>query len=166
MILSYLPAWAHGDVDNIGIGNNDGGTRMLVDWPAVPLDEATSPDLRFVIAVYSRETVSSPPAGPIHAFEITEAWQERVSWNDRPSYDPEPVATYQFKPGNGWKLFDITPLVRAKAKAGHVGYGVMFRFLSEELPVPKHSDYKCVSREAIADWQNRRPVLLVLKSSK
>ena len=32
MILSYLPAWDHGNVDNIGFGNNDGGNRMLIDW--------------------------------------------------------------------------------------------------------------------------------------
>jgi RNA polymerase sigma factor (sigma-70 family) len=166
MILSYLPAWDHGDVDNIGIGNNDGGNRMLIDWPAVPAEEAKAPENRFVIAVYSRETISHPPAGPIHAFEIAEAWEERTSWSTRPSYHPEPVATYQFKEGNGWKIFDITPLVRAQAKAGRGGHGVMFRFVSEELPPPKHSDYKCVSREATGEWQSRRPVLLVVKSNE
>ena len=166
MILSYLPAWDHGNVDNIGMGNNDGGNRMLIEWPAVPADEASAPDNRFMIAVYSRETISHPPAGPIHAFEITEAWEERTSWNNRPRYDPEPVATYRFEKGNGWRLFDITALVRAQAKPGRNGHGVMFRFVSEELPGPEHSDYKCVSREATGEWQSRRPVLLVVKTDK
>jgi RNA polymerase sigma factor (sigma-70 family) len=167
MVLAYLPAWNHGNVDNIGFGNNDGGNRMLIDWsPAITADEAASPDHRFVVAVYSRETISNPPAGPIDAFEITEDWQERVSWTNRPSYDPEPVATYKFEAGTGWKLFDITALVQAQAKASRKGHGVMFRFVSEDLSGSKHSDYKCVSREGNGEWERRRPVLLVVKGAK
>jgi RNA polymerase sigma factor (sigma-70 family) len=167
MVLSYLPEWNHGNVDNIGFGNNDGGNRMLIDWsPAIPADEASSPDRRFVIAVYSRETVSNPPAGPIHVFEITEDWKERLSWTKQPKYDPEPVATYKFEPETGWKLFDITPLVQAQAKAGRKGHGVLFRFVSEDLSGDKHSDYKCVSREGTGEWEGRRPVLLVVKGAK
>ena len=166
MVLSYLPDWDHGDVDNIGFGNNDGGIRTMIDWPAIPADEAAVPDHRFVIAMYSRETISHPPAGPIHAFEITDEWPERVSWRNRPSYDPDPVATYKFEPGTGWKLFDITPLVRAQAKAGRKGHGVMLRFVSEELTGPNHSDYKCVSREGAKEWKGRRPLLLIVKAAK
>jgi RNA polymerase sigma factor (sigma-70 family) len=165
MVLSYLPDWDHGDVDNIGIGNNDGGNRMLMDWlTAIPADEAMLPDYRFVIAVYSRETVAHPPAGPIMGFELTESWQERASWKSRPSYNPEPFSTYSFEPGKGWKLFDVTSLVRAQAKAGRKGFGVMIRFVSEDLKGGTHSDYKCVSREATGEWQTRRPVLLVVKA--
>ena len=40
MVLAYLPDWNFGNVDNIGIGNNDGGVRTLIDWPAIPPDEA------------------------------------------------------------------------------------------------------------------------------
>jgi RNA polymerase sigma factor (sigma-70 family) len=167
MILSYLPDWNHGEVDNIGFGNNDGGNRMLIDWSTgIRADEANLPDHRFLIAVYSRETISNPPAGPIHAFEITEDWPERVSWTSRPSYDPEPVATYRFEPGTGWKLFDITPLLQAQAKAGRKSHGVLFRFVSEDLSGAKHSDYKCVSREGTGEWEARRPVLMVVKGSK
>ena len=57
-------------MDNIGIGNNDGGVRTLIDWPAIPADEAASPERQFLIALYSRKTISHPPASPIHAFEI------------------------------------------------------------------------------------------------
>ena len=62
MILSYLPDWNFGNVDNLGIGNNDGGVRTLIDWPAIPVDEASSADRRFLIALYSRKTISHPPA--------------------------------------------------------------------------------------------------------
>lgn len=166
MILAYLPEWAHGDVDNIGLGNNDGGNRALLEWPAVPAKQAALEDHRFMIALYSRETISHPPAGPIHAFEIKDEWRERTAWTNRPSYEPDPVATYKFEPGIGWKLFDITPLVRAQAKAKRKGHGVMLRFLSEDLSGPMHSDYKCVSREATGEWEARRPVLLVVKVEK
>ena len=40
MVLAYLPDWNFGNVDNLGIGNNDGGVRTLIDWPAIPADEA------------------------------------------------------------------------------------------------------------------------------
>ena len=41
--------------------------------------------------------------------------------------------TYKFEPGEGWKLFDVTPLVRAQAKAGRKGHGILLRFLSEDV---------------------------------
>lgn len=169
MVLSYLPDWAHGNVDNIGIGNNDGGVRTLINWPEIPADEAASPERQFLIAVYSRKTISHPPTGPIHAFEILENWPELTSWKTQPRYSPEPAATYKFEPEEGWKLFDITPLVHAQAKDDRKGHGVLLRFLSEDVPGgPREvfSDYKLVSREGADEWANRRPLLLVVKASK
>ena len=43
MVLSYLPDWNFGNVDNIGVGNNDGGVRTLIDWPAIPLTKLVRP---------------------------------------------------------------------------------------------------------------------------
>jgi RNA polymerase sigma factor (sigma-70 family) len=169
MVLSYIPGWNFGSVDNIGIGNNGGGVRTLIAWPEVPPDEATLPDRQFLIAVYSRQTISHPPTGPIHAFEILEDWSETTSWMTQPRYGSEPVATYVFEPGEGWKLFDITPLVRAQAKAGRQRHGLVLRFLSENFsggPKETFSDYKLVSREGAGEWANRRPVLLVVKTAK
>jgi len=169
MVLAYLPDWNYGNVDNIGIGNNDGGVRTLIDWPAIPPDEAASPERKFLIALYSRKTISHPPASKIHAFEILDEWPERTSWKTQPKYDVEPAATYKFEPDEGWKLFDITPLVRAQAKAGHRSHGVLLRFLSEDVaggPQEIFSDYKIVSREGADEWTNRRPVFLVVKASK
>ena len=167
MVLAYLPDWNFGNVDNIGIGNNNGGVRTLIDWPAVPPDEASSPDREFLIALYSRKTISHPPASTIHAFEVLSEWPERTSWRIQPRYAAEPAATYKFDPGNGWKLFDVTALVRAKT--GRNGQGVLFRFLNEDVsggPQEIFSDYKIVSREGADEWANRRPLFLVVKSSK
>jgi hypothetical protein len=169
MVLSYLPDWNFGNVDNIGIGNNDGGVRTLIDWPAVPPDEAASSERRFLIALYSRKTISHPPASAINVSEILEEWPERTSWKTQPRYEAKPAATCKFEPGDGWKLIDVTPLVRARAKAGRNGHGVVLRFLNEDVSggLPEiFSDYKLVSREGAGEWANRRPLLLVVKASK
>jgi hypothetical protein len=80
-----------------------------------------------------------------------------------------PAATYDFEPGEGWKLFDITPLVRAHARDGRPRHGLVLRFQTENfsgVPPETFSDYKLVSREGAGEWANRRPVLLVVKTAK
>jgi RNA polymerase sigma factor (sigma-70 family) len=169
MVLAYLPDWNFGNVDNIGIGNNDGGVRTLIDWPIIPPTEAALPEREFLLALYSRKTISHPPASAIHAFEVLAEWPERTSWKTQPRYDAEPAATYKFEPGGGWKLFNVTPLVRARAKAGRNGQGVLLRFLNEDVRAGQEeifSDYKIVSREGADEWARRRPLLLVVKASK
>jgi hypothetical protein len=166
MVLAYMPDWNFGRVDNIGVGNPDGGNRTLIDWPKIPAEEAADPDRRFLLAIYSRRTVSNPPAGPIVACEILERWDEQTSWKTKPQYDPEPFATYKFEPGVGWKLFDVTAVVRARAKANRQGHGILLRFLSEDASGTTHSTYFFVSREGAGEWEVRRPVLLVLKDTK
>jgi hypothetical protein len=166
MILSYIPDWAHGNVDNLGLANNGGGVRVLIDWPAISAEDAAAPDRRFLVALYSRKTTSNPPAGRIHAFEILYDWPELSSWNRKPRCDPEPFATYKFEPGEGWKLFDVTPLVRDQPKAGRQGHGILLRFLSEDFNGPTWSGYDFVSREGDGEWTSRRPVLLVVKDAK
>jgi RNA polymerase sigma factor (sigma-70 family) len=164
MILSYMPDWNHGEVDNIGIGNS--GCRTLIQWPRIPDDEANASDRRFLIAIYARQTISKPPTGPIGACEILDEWTEQSSWNARPEYDPKPFATCTFEPGEGWKLFDVTALVRAQAKADRDRHGVMLRFLQEDIPPMRCSTYFFVSREGAGEWAGRRPVLLVVKDAK
>ncbi len=168
LILAYLPTQNLGGVDNFALANNDGGCRCLIAWPDIPRDEAASPERRFVVALYSRKTTSQPPAGPIHAFELLEGWNEFSSWKAQPRYNPEPAATYKFEPGDGWKLFDITPLVRDQAKAGRNSHGIVLRFLSEDFSGQREtwSGYDFVSREGAGEWVIRRPVLLVVKKSK
>jgi hypothetical protein len=78
--------------------------------------------------------------------------------------------TFKFEPGDGWKLFDITSLIQAQAKAGRKGYGIILRFLSEDFSMQEGdwSGYDFVSREGVdkgADkWAQRHPALLVIKS--
>ena len=127
MVLSYLPDWAYGNVDNIAIANNDGGVRTLLNWGTISSQVANAPDRRFVIALYSRKTTAAGKPGPILAFEITEDWQERTSWKSQPEYAPEPATHFKFVPEEGWKLFDITPLIRSHAEAGAGKHGVLLR---------------------------------------
>ncbi len=168
MVLSYMPGWNFGKVDNIGIGNLDGGNRTLIDWPEIPAGEATDPERQFLLAIFARQTVSNPPAGPIVACEVLETWNEQTSWKTKPRYDPEPFATYKFEPGEGWKLFDVTPVVRARGKAARQGHGVLLRFLSEDASGARGdlSTYYFVSREGAGEFAGRRPVLLVVKDEK
>ncbi len=166
MILAYLPDQNLGHVDNFGLGNNGGGVRALIEWAAIPRDEAAAPDRQFLIALYSRKTRSNPPTGPIHAFELLDDWHEMAHWSQHPRYDPEPFGTYKFEPEDGWKLFDITPLVRAQFKAERESHGILLRFLSEDFRGPNWSGYDLVSREGAAEWASRRPVLLVVKAAK
>jgi hypothetical protein len=166
MILAYLPNQNLGHVDNFGMANNGGGVRALIDWPAIPPDEAGAPDRQFLIAYYSRKTDSHPPTGPIHAFELLEDWPEMNNWSIQPKYDPDPAATFKFEPGEGWKLFDVTSMVRAQAKAGRKSHGILLRFLSEDFKGRTWSGYELVSREGTGEWENHRPVLLVVKAAK
>jgi RNA polymerase sigma factor (sigma-70 family) len=165
-IIAYLPNQNLGHVDNMAIQNSGGGVRVLLDWPPIPGDDADSNDRRYLIALYSKKTHSNPPAGRIHAFELLEGWREMTSWSTQPRYDPEPVASFRFEPSDGWKLFDITPLVRDQTKAGRQSHGILLRFLSEDAPGNALSGYDVVSREGGGQWANRHPVLLVSKANK
>ena len=149
MVLSYMPDWAHGDVDNIGVANNDGGVRTLLNWRPIATQDASSPDRRFVIALYSRKTTAAGKTGPILAFEISEDWPERTSWKSQPDYAPDPAANFKFVPGEGWKLFDITSVVHSQAESGGGKHGVLLRWLSEDRSGQKRnwSGYQFVSRE-------------------
>jgi RNA polymerase sigma factor (sigma-70 family) len=166
MILAYLPDQLLGHVDNFGLANNGGGVRALIDWPDILPDEAEAADRQFAIALYSRKTTSGQPAGPIKAHEILEDWREMARWSQMPRYDRTSAMTYEFEPEEGWKLFDITPLVRAQAKAGHKAHGILFRFLNEDFGGADWSGYDLVSHEGAGEWANRHPVLLVLDTSK
>jgi RNA polymerase sigma factor (sigma-70 family) len=168
MVLSYLPDWAYGNVDNIGVGNGNGGNRMLLDWPAVSPEDTAVPNRRFLLAVYSRSTNAEGSASSILAFEVSQDWQELTSWKTQPEYAAEPSGTYKFEPGAGWKLFDVTPMIQARAKTRQQGHGLLLRFLNEDMKSAKKNlcDYKCVSREGTGEWQNRRPLLLLVVAEK
>ena len=168
MVLSYIPGWAHGEVDNIGIGNYDGGYRTLIEWQPIDPTLAKSEEHRFLLALYARKTVSAEPPGPILAFSILENWPERTPWTNQPAIELEPAGTFKFAGGEGWKVFDITPIVRTQARLGAKSHGIMLRFLHEDRSGqgPKKSEYYFVSREGAGEFQKKRPVVLIVKQAK
>ena len=175
MILAYLPEWNFGNVDNIGVGSNDGGNRTLVDWPDVPAPEAQAADRRFYLALYSRATNAGPKPSSLLAFALEDDWSgkvraaegpwpERTSWRTRPHCGEEPVGTYRFEPGEGWKLFDVTDFVRSSG--GKSSQGLMLRFLHEDRRDGEWSGYQFVSREGAGNWAGKHPRLLVVERPK
>ena len=86
MVLSYMPDWNFGNVNNIGIGNRRRQPHADRVAPRSPPRRPTDPDRRFLLAIYARQTVSNPPAGPIVACEVLEKWNEQTSWKTRPRY--------------------------------------------------------------------------------
>ena len=71
----------------------------------------------------------------------------------------------KFQPGDGWKLFDITPLIQKKTSANQ--NGVMLQFKEENQSGAKQdwSGYQFVSREGEGEWKSRRPQVLVVEST-
>jgi hypothetical protein len=159
MVLCYLPDWSYGNVDNIAVANNQGGVRTLFAWD----DFKPKSNQRFVLAVYSRKTTVGEKPSPIGAFEILQDFDEQTPWTKQPKTATDPVATFNFQPGMGWKGFDITPLLQKHLQAGTKSHGVQLRFLREDADVKEHSGYTCVSREGEGGWEDRRPVLLVVE---
>ena len=166
MILSYMPDWKHGQVDNIAVVNIDGGVRTLLAWPEISRDDVNEPNSTLLMALYSRKTTSKPPATTIEAYEIIKDWPELTSWETQPPVAQKPTAKFKFVPGKGWKLFDITPLVRDQLKKKRKCYGLMLRFNQENRSSNDWSGYAFVSREGLGEWLSRRPRLLVVREKK
>lgn len=168
MVLAYMKEWNHGEVDNIGVANNDGGVRTLLAWKALPAKAIEGTNRRVVLALYSRKTDAKPEASEIEISSISQKWQERTSWETQPktqSGSDQAAMKIKFQPGDGWKLFDITPLVQKKTSANQ--NGVMLQFKDENRSGAKQdwSGYQFVSREGEGEWKNRRPQVLVVESS-
>lgn len=168
MILKYLPRWAHGNVDNIAVANNDGGVRSLLAWPQISQEDTSDPNRRFIIAMYSRQTTFKPPADTIAAYEVLEPWTERTSWKTQPSTARKPISEFKFVPESDWKLFDITALIRDQSGTGRECYGLMLRFAQEDRSGREGnwSGYAFVSREGIGQWLSYRPRLLIVDKAK
>jgi hypothetical protein len=160
MVLAYLPDWAHGQVDNIAVANNEGGVRTLIGWP--PIDPKLI-DNKFLLALYARETVSNGEAGPIGAYEVLEDWNEATSWAKQPKTADQPSTEFQFENAKGWHVFDVTKLATAQAKPKAPAHGVMLRFKDEKQTSETWSGYAFVSREGNGEWEARQPLLLIVK---
>jgi hypothetical protein len=161
MVLSYLPEWAHGNVDNIGIEVNDmGGVRTLFAWPK---PKARPEGHRFILACYARERTvpADNKSGKIGAYDVLGDWDEHTPWTKQPKTADKPAAEFDLAAGEGWVTFDVTPLVR-KQLGGDGNNGVMLRFVSDDTK-PQRAGYALVSREGEGQWEMKRPLLLVVK---
>lgn len=167
-ILAYLSSWDHGRVDWVAVANNNngarGGVRTLIGLPELKAEDVAADDRKFVLALYSRKTTSGDAPSPIEAVELTSGWAESTSWDDAPDVASSPFASAVLAPGEGWKLFDVTPLVRKGASSVTKGRGLALRFAREDVGTGgKWSGYEFVSREG---QPGRRPMLLVIEPAK
>jgi hypothetical protein len=165
MILSYLPLWKHGNVDNLAVADNDGGVRTLLDWDSNLPDDALEKNRKFFVALYSRKTTVQPTSDSVKVYGVKDDWPEKTSWETQPGITTKPISYVEFSSGEGWKLFDVTKLVREQAVRRN-GHGVMLRFDAEDKSTKEWSGYSFVSREGIGEWQGRCPRLLVVDTSE
>ena len=165
MVLSYMPDWAHGSLDNLGVGNNEGGVRLLLDWAQPEQPEAAKN--RYVLALYARKSYAPPDAvpgeEPLRLVPIPGKWNEGMSWKTQPPVAEAAGVEAVLPPGEGWKLIDLTDLVRERARPGAEVNGVMLRYTYEDRAPGSHTGFGFVSREAIHDQAARRPVVLVVR---
>lgn len=161
MVLAYLPTWNHGHVDNIAVANNHGGVRTLMAWPKPSAEEIATPKRRFFLALYCRKTTSHGTPGPIGVYEVLDDWNERTAWEKQPRLDDLPATTACLTAGEGWKLFDVTPLVRKHAADDNL-HGAVLRFDAEDLDTD-WSGYAFASREATGKDIEHRPLLLLVE---
>jgi hypothetical protein len=162
MVVSYLPDWAHGRVDNLGVEVNKwGGARTLFAWPK---PEAKAEGHRFLLACYARERTVPGDKKPVKigAYEVLGEWDEQTSWTKQPRTGDKPVAEFDLAAGEGWVTFDVTPLVRRQLSGGGPSHGLMLRFLKDDGSDVR-AGYAIVSREGEGPWEARRPLLLIVK---
>jgi hypothetical protein len=162
MVLSYIPDWAHGRVDNLAVEVNEmGGVRTLFAWPKPAIK---GDGHRFLLACYARERTvpEENKPGKIGAYEVLGEWDEQTPWTSQPKTADKPLAEFNLAAGEGWVTFDVTPLVRKQLAGGAPSHGVMLRFVDEDSKGAR-AGYAFVSREGEAQWEARRPLLLVVK---
>ncbi len=167
MVLQYLPDWRHGKVDNIAVANNSGGVRTLMQWSGIDSSEWDGPSIRYLLAMYVRKATHMDDPGQLQITALDKDWPEVTSWKTQPpEREGAAVVRVNFAPGAGWKLFDVSDLVREGAP--FPDHGVALRFVKEQRPdqdppVRTWSGYSFVSREGAEEWAHRHPRLLVVE---
>jgi hypothetical protein len=163
MVLAYMPDWRHGNVDNIGVNDNDGGVRTLIELPQPPTRLA-GPNRKYLLAMYARETLGDAASNAIEMQLIRESWAELIGWKEQPKFSEEAAFKFDFVPGSGWKIFDVTDIVISKAAEPGAAHGVVLKFAKEDREAEKKnfSGYQFVSREGVGEWEAFRPMLLVV----
>ena len=142
---------------------------FVCQWPTISSGEAEDPHHCFVLALYAEAAYGSE-ANKLQLHEVLEDWD----WDQGPArvkgpdLSVEPVAEYNFDPDPGWKLFDVTTVVRAHSERGNESLGVILRFAdSSQIPEGtsrtrgRYGFYSQFVQRSLAPF---RPVLLVLKA--
>jgi hypothetical protein len=114
----------------VEIQNDSGGSRMLFDWSPISAEDLKGDNRKFMLALYQRQAVGAALTLKIGAYEIKAEWKE-PTWKDQPAVAEKPFAEFEIKPDAGWRIFDITPLIRSYQQSGKPGFGVEFRALDE-----------------------------------
>lgn len=166
VIISYLPNNSYGQWDWLAVANNDGGVRTVLSFDRPSVEETGQPEVKFLLALFARETTFKPPAARMQIHEVLNKWDETVSWNDQPSFAPETVASVDMTAlANTWWLFDVTKFVRSQVRDGRDNFGVVLKLEKEDRTgaAKDWSGCQFVSREGPA---TRRPILLVVAPGK
>ena len=168
MVLSYLPQWRHGNVDNIAVANNDGGVRTLLSWERPAKEELDEAGLQFWLMLHVRKSRLKEGSPVIQAHEIEEPWLEAIGWTQQPRFRLQPTMDTPLSPGTGWKAINVTELVRNRSQTSPVDYGIVLRFKDEDRPGKDNDWSGCqfTSREGSGQWENCRPVLLVVDPAR
>lgn len=147
-----------GDVDNLGVSDSNGGVRTLMAWELPSPEEIDDTSLRFVLALYSRKNeLRHEPAG-LGAYRLLGEWRERTSWRTQPDCSAAAAATFDVSPGEGWKMFDVTDLVREQSRSPRENFGVALCLPARETTQSTYSEIDFVSREGMTP-----PLLLVVR---
>ena len=168
MVLSYIPGWNFGSVDNIGIGNNEGGVRTLIDWPRIPLDEASATGP----AIPDRSLCAADNLAPARRTDPRLRDPGGLVRDDVVD-DPAPVRIgagghLRFRARrrlDALRYHTASPPPRSDGRRGTGSFSGSRPRTSRQVR-ETFSDYKLVSREGDGQWANRRPVLLVVKAAK
>jgi hypothetical protein len=163
MMISYLDDRRFGQWDWMAVANNDGGVRTVLSFASPSPEEIKRPALKFLLALFARETRFKPPVGRMQVHETLEKWDEDISWKTRPDFAPEPASGVEMTDAvNTWWLFDVTELIRRQARDGRKAFGITLKFDQEDRGSAEKEWSGCqfVSREGPAA---QRPMLLVVE---
>ncbi|MGH7135899.1 MAG: DUF7594 domain-containing protein, partial [Pirellulales bacterium] len=161
MVLAYLPGWNHGEVDNLGVSDNSGGVRTLLAWEMPSPKEVDDVELRFILALYCRRSLLRDGPGRLEIYKLLGEWGERTSWNSQPDISHESAASCDVPSGEGWKMLDVTDVVREQARTPHANFGVALGLPAKKTDQDTWSEIDFISRES--DSQGLRPMLLVVR---
>ena len=167
------------DHDHVSVWNTGRMLQVLLRWPMIPAVERSRPDRRFVLALHARESEGAT-ANPLVLHEIPHTADQdssdvvapdppgharREQW--LPGLPPvlaEPAGRYAFEPGHGWRLFDVTKLVRPAVAGRRDSFGVLLGFASEAASKEDQVSLVFSGPRATSRQGPFPPVLLVVEA--